>query len=68
MAAGTKAARNRQWAVNAILAAMRTNSPSDQETLFWIAHDIELAQKAKHRFGAPSRRSGRAASSVSVFS
>ena len=43
MAAGTKAARHRQWAVNAIVAAVRTNSPSDQETLLWIArHHIEL--------------------------
>ena len=62
MSAKSRATQYRQWAVNAIVAAMQSTSSVDQETLFMIARKhLARAQKADHtRHPAPDGRSGRA--------
>lgn len=49
MSATSRATRHRQWAANAIAAALRTTSPVEQETLLMIARQhLARAQKAEH--------------------
>ena len=55
MSAKSRATQHRQWAANAIAAAMRTTSWADRETLLMIARQhLARAQKAEHpRHPAP---------------
>jgi hypothetical protein len=62
MSAKSRTTQYRQWAVNAIVAAMQSTSSVDQDVLFMIARKhLVRAQKADHtRNPAPGGRSGRA--------
>jgi hypothetical protein len=64
MSAKSRATQHRQWAVNAIAAAMQSASSIDQEVLFMIARKhLTRAQKADHtRNPEPDGLPGRAKS------